>query len=109
KQLKRKDGTLVWINLVTSLVRGNKGEPMHFVSVIQDITESKQAEERYRTTFDRAPVGIMQTAVEDDRILRANSRLCEMLGFTQDELARMKTDEFIHPDHVGSDQAKYRG
>ena len=108
KQLRRKDGTLVWVNLATSLVRGNQDEPMHFVSVIQDITESKQAEERYRSTFDRAPVGIMQTAVEDDRILRANSRLCEMLGYTQDELARMRTDEFIHPDHVGSDQGKYR-
>jgi PAS domain S-box-containing protein len=41
----RKDGSLVWINLTVSLVRTAAGEPKHFISVVEDITERKGAEE----------------------------------------------------------------
>jgi diguanylate cyclase (GGDEF)-like protein/PAS domain S-box-containing protein len=76
--------------------------------IVRDISESKEAEQRYRATFDNAPVGIMHTAIENDRILRANAKLCEMLGYTQRELTQMLTDQFVHPDQVGTDQPKYR-
>jgi len=108
KRLVHKDGRAIWVNRTSALVRDDSGEPLHYIAVIEDITERKQAEERYRATFDNAPVGIMHTAVDDDKILHANAKLCEMLGYTYDELVRMKTDEFIHPDYVGADQPKYR-
>lgn len=108
KRLVHKDGRAIWVHRTSALVRDDSGEPLHYIAVIEDITERKQAEERYRATFDNAPVGIMHTAVDDDRILHANAKLCEMLGYTYDELVCMKTDQFIHPDHVGTDQRKYR-
>jgi diguanylate cyclase (GGDEF)-like protein/PAS domain S-box-containing protein len=76
--------------------------------VIEDITERKEAAEQYRATFDNAPVGIMHTAVANDAILHANSRLCDLLGYTQEELLRIMPDQLIHPDHVGADQDNYR-
>jgi PAS domain S-box-containing protein len=39
-----KDHSLVWINLSVSLVRTAAGAPLHFISVVQDITERKRAE-----------------------------------------------------------------
>ena len=42
KRLLRKDGSLMWVALATSVVRGGDGEPRCFISVIEDITERKQ-------------------------------------------------------------------
>lgn len=45
KRYFHKDGHLVWISLSGSLVQDAQGQPLYFVSLIQDITERKQAEE----------------------------------------------------------------
>jgi diguanylate cyclase (GGDEF)-like protein/PAS domain S-box-containing protein len=43
KQLLRKDGSLIWVSMATSLVRASDGSPRYFIAVIQDISESKRA------------------------------------------------------------------
>jgi diguanylate cyclase (GGDEF)-like protein/PAS domain S-box-containing protein len=50
----------------------------------------------------------MHTDIETDRILRANSKLCEMLGYAREELLSLTTDQILHPDNVGADRLKYR-
>jgi two-component system, cell cycle sensor histidine kinase and response regulator CckA len=46
KRYVRKDGSLVWIDLNVSLVRDAAGAPAYFISLIQDISAHKDAEER---------------------------------------------------------------
>lgn len=55
RELVRKDGSTLWVAVATSLVRAENGEPRYFVSVVQDISETKRAvvalresEERFR-------------------------------------------------------------
>jgi PAS domain S-box-containing protein len=48
KRYFRKDGSLVWINLTVALVREPTGAPAYFISVIEDISARKQAEEEIR-------------------------------------------------------------
>ena len=43
-----KDGSLVWVDLTVSLVRGGSGAPAYFVSVVEDITERKRSGESLR-------------------------------------------------------------
>jgi PAS domain S-box-containing protein/diguanylate cyclase (GGDEF)-like protein len=43
KRYFRGDGTTVWILLSVSLARGEDGEPLYFVSQLQDIDERKRA------------------------------------------------------------------
>ncbi len=45
KRYLRKDGSLVWTNLTVAMVRTASGSPEHFISVVEDITERKRAEE----------------------------------------------------------------
>jgi PAS domain S-box-containing protein len=45
KRYFRKDRSLVWAHLTVSLVRTEQGEPKHFISVVEDISERKRAEE----------------------------------------------------------------
>jgi diguanylate cyclase (GGDEF)-like protein/PAS domain S-box-containing protein len=103
----RKDGSVLWTNRTVSLARDVSGKPMYFIRVIEDISERKEIEELYRATFDNAPVGIMHTAVEGYRILRANRKLSEMLGYTLEELLGMTSTDIVHPDYRYSDRAKY--
>ncbi|MFZ5427601.1 MAG: PAS domain S-box protein [Thermodesulfobacteriota bacterium] len=44
KRYIRKDGGLVWVDISVSLARDLKGEPLHCISVIQDISERKRVE-----------------------------------------------------------------
>ena len=108
KRYVRKDGSVIWTNRTVSLARDEPGQPLYFIRVVQDITERKRLEEQVERTFEQAPVGIMHTDIETDRILRANSKLCEMFGYTREELLELTTDQILHPDQVGGDRQKYR-
>jgi two-component system, cell cycle sensor histidine kinase and response regulator CckA len=45
KRYRRNNGETIWSRLSVSLVRDAKGEPLHFVSQIEDISQQKLAEE----------------------------------------------------------------
>lgn len=44
KRYLRSDGQTIWVRLSVSLVRGADGEPLHFVSQIEDVSERRRAE-----------------------------------------------------------------
>lgn len=50
KRMIRKDGQLIWINLSVSLLRTPAGTPRCFISVIEEITRRKEAEEGVRAS-----------------------------------------------------------
>jgi PAS domain S-box-containing protein len=67
KRYFHKSGRIVWVLLSVSMVRGDDGKPLYFISQIQDITERRrtetalrESEERYRMLFQGAPVGVFQ-------------------------------------------------
>ena len=37
---------VIWVNHATSVARGRNGEPIHLITVAEDISERKQAEEQ---------------------------------------------------------------
>lgn len=45
KRYLRKNGDVVWANLMVSLLRSPSGNPLHFAAVVEDITGQKRAEE----------------------------------------------------------------
>jgi PAS domain S-box-containing protein len=48
KRYMRRDGTPVWVHITGAAVRRNDGSVDHFVTVIQDVSERKRAEEQVR-------------------------------------------------------------
>lgn len=78
-----------------------------------DITERKdfeqalrQSEERLRTTYQFAPVGIAEADLEG-RLISANERFCSQLGYTPAELLGRRTSDFTHPDDVEKSRADF--
>ncbi|MCX6551599.1 MAG: PAS domain S-box protein [Acidobacteria bacterium] len=57
KRYFRKDRSLVWVNLTVSLVRDPAGEPRHFISVLEDISARRRAEDGLRESEARLSAG----------------------------------------------------
>ena len=108
KRYLRKDGSILWVRRTTSLARDAANKEPHYIVVVEDISDRKTTEESYRVTFDHAPVGIMHSGL-DSRILHANPKLCEILGYTREELLTMTLADIIPPDGRGIEQAKFLG
>jgi diguanylate cyclase (GGDEF)-like protein/PAS domain S-box-containing protein len=58
--------------------------------------ELAESEEKFRVTFDQAPVGIAHVAL-NGKISMANQRLCDMLGYQCDELLGFVFDQLFEP------------
>lgn len=103
KRYIRKDGRCVWGRLSVSLVRDFDNTPLYFLPIIQDITESKKAEEalresegRLRSVFLAAPVGI---GITSERVITdVNDTMCRMTGYAREEILG-KNARMLYPDH----------
>ncbi len=60
------------------------------------------AEERWRLTIDNAPVGIALVGLEGT-FMRVNQILCQILGYSAEELAERTFQELTHPDDLDAD------
>ncbi|MBA2713049.1 MAG: PAS domain S-box protein [Rubrobacteraceae bacterium] len=81
-------------------------------SVARDLTERNRAEEalreseeRFRGAFEDAPVGVALVGL-DQRYLRGNGALCEMLGYSEEELFSKRSVEVTHPDDLEKSRAR---
>ena len=59
-------------------------------------------EARFRTVFERAGVGIALVA-PDGGWLRVNDALCQIVGYSEDELTKLTFQEITHPDDLNTD------
>ncbi|WP_425449976.1 PAS domain S-box protein [Virgifigura deserti] len=77
----------------------------------RDITERRQteaalceSEERFRSTFEQAAVGLSHIA-PDGHWLRVNQRLCEITGYSRDELLSKSFQELTYREDLDADLA----
>ncbi len=102
-----KSGEEFWLDLDIVPVANEAGRFTHWVAVERDITEQKRAatalaasERRYRTLFEYAPDGIL-IGDANSTYLDANASMCEMLGYTYEELVGMNANDIIAADERG--------
>ena len=101
KRYYRKDRSLVWVNLTVSLVRNATGEPLTFISVIEDITERKRTEQALeeRLKFETLLAEISARFVNlpadriDSEIEDAQRRICELLDLDRSTLWQVREGE----------------
>ena len=103
RHLRRKDGGAFWVRLSAGTLLDDNGRPEYAVGLFEDIAERKRAEEavrrgeaRFRATFQNAPLGISECAL-DGRITNVNAKLLEMLGYGREELVGMTIFDLTHP------------
>jgi diguanylate cyclase (GGDEF)-like protein/PAS domain S-box-containing protein len=107
KRYVHREGHVVWGLLSVSMVQDEEGEPLYFVSQIQDVSERKRAEQkirdaeaRYRTLVEQIPAVTYIDPVNDpETSLYTSPQIERMLGYTPQEWQNEKLwPKRIHPD-----------
>ncbi|HDR06906.1 MAG TPA: PAS domain S-box protein, partial [Candidatus Coatesbacteria bacterium] len=100
----KRDGTPLYVRESARAVRDDCGQTLYYEGTVEDISDRKRVEEelkqkelRYKGLVDSAGVGIATTDVLG-RFTLVNAKLCEMLGYTADELLGTPFARYLHPD-----------
>ena len=96
----RNDHLLIHVNFSSSPLLDENGKVIGILSLVEDITEQKQAREalriseaRYRNIFESASIGIYRTTPRGDIVL-ANSTLIKLLEYNSfEELAKRNLEK----------------
>ena len=101
----RRDGGVRWIAHICRPIRRPDGTSLGKRATNRDVTERKQgeealreSEEQFRAMFEVASIGIAQADIRTGKWLRVNQKMCEITGYSEDEMLRMKIPEITHPD-----------
>ncbi|KHK01936.1 PAS domain-containing protein [Desulfovibrio sp. TomC] len=104
KRYVRQDGSLVWVSLTVSLLRDAAGAPLHYISVISDISDRKAAEAAAKE--NAATVTALLDATSDrvflvdaaGRILAANMAAAQGLDVAREAITGLTFDAIFPPD-----------
>ena len=77
---KRRDGSVIFVRESARAVQDESGRETYYEGTVEDITERKQAEEKYHAIFENSLDGIFQSTL-DGRFLTVNPALARMWGY----------------------------
>ncbi len=125
ERLLRRDGTYRWHLARVFPQKQEQGGVERWIGACTDIHDQKTArgaleelvarrtadltasEERFRQSFDHAGIG-MALVAPDGSWLRVNRALCEIIGYTWEELMGKTFQEITHPDDLDADLGHVR-
>jgi PAS domain S-box-containing protein len=104
---RRKDGTTFPVEIRLGPIE--YGETKVVLAVVRNITDRKAleeelraSEERFRKVFEQGPLGVAIIDL-DYRFVSVNTKLCDLLGYTEDELIKLTFADITHPEDVKTD------
>jgi len=106
KRYIKKNKQIIWVTISTSAIHDNKGNPIYIVKYIQDITETKLAnqklqlrEERYRSLVE-TQLGLISRSDVEGNLTFVNDAYCEAHGKSREELLSSSQHQYIHPEDL---------
>jgi PAS domain S-box-containing protein len=100
KRYRRKDGKLIWVRNTVSLAPGTETVPRFGLTIVEDITERKEAEERLRE-YEKVVEGLEEMIVVIDREYRyriANRAFLTYRGLNREQLIGHSIPELLNKE-----------
>ena len=104
--VRHSDKAGLWVHGLGKVQFDERGSPVAMRGIIRDITDRKESErriceseERYRATFEQAPVGILHTSL-DGEILRCNLTFAKIIGYPLEEVRGLTFQEITIPEDL---------
>jgi len=66
KRYRRKDGGIIWVSIVTTLLRDPAGEPKYFIAVTADITQRRNMEQQFLRAQRMESIGTLASGIAHD-------------------------------------------
>jgi PAS domain S-box-containing protein len=108
-EILRGDGKRATLRLCSGPVRDRNGKIIAGVLICQDVTEQitiqndlKKNEAELQAIFNQAAVGLANVGL-DGRWLKVNPKLCEITGYSYEELLSKAFQDITHPDDLRLD------
>lgn len=99
---------LKWVRSLGKAWKEN-GQITKLIGNFQDITETKNtqeqlriSEETFRGNFEHAAIGMTLMDVKG-KWLKVNKKICEILGYTNEEFLKLTFQDITHPDDLEND------
>ncbi|WP_245776149.1 GGDEF domain-containing protein [Saccharopolyspora flava] len=80
-----------------TFIRDERGEPVSFLSQSLDITRRREAELLWQRSFANAPIGMALLSLKG-RWTEVNDTLCDMLGYSREELIGMHFSDITYEE-----------
>lgn len=104
KRFIKKDGSIVFTNLIASAIFDKDGNFLYEFALIEDITERKmlytaieENQKRFKLFFEKNPLGII-VVDENNMYIASNKVYQELLGYTEEELKNMDLKNLTYPE-----------
>jgi PAS domain S-box-containing protein len=114
KQYVRKDGSILWVNVRAELIRDESGEPLYFVSHLQDISERRTAQEHSRdsdrmlqSVIDNSP-SIISVKGRDSRYQLVNREFEAFFRVSSDRIVGRSDAEILPASEIEAIHAEDR-
>src|SRR5262249_19745984 len=114
-RMRTPGGRMRWLHCRAAPREGAQPDTSVWDGIAIDVTDRKLAEQAlseseaaFRTLFDLAGVGKAQADPATGRFVRVNPKLCEITGYTAEELLGLTFADITHPDDRERDLALFR-
>jgi diguanylate cyclase (GGDEF)-like protein/PAS domain S-box-containing protein len=112
KRYLRPDGSIVWVDLSVALVRDHANRPLHFISVVQDISARKRSEQflhDYQSELERRVVERTCELASSRAALQTITDNLPCLIAHVDTDLRYQFNNEVYREVFGTDPADLRG
>jgi PAS domain S-box-containing protein len=93
-RIKTDSGSFKYIKAYGKPVLDDSGKAVEVIGVNFDITERKKYEKKFKKIFDETLFGLALVNPETAKAVEFNNTVCEMLGYTREEFAELKIEDY---------------
>src|SRR5439155_12360224 len=112
-RVRGRDEVYRWFKTRGVPIRDSEGHIFKWFGTCTDISDLRQtqealreSEERFRGTFENAAVGIAHMDVQG-RFLRVNEKLCDIVGYTREQLLAKTFQDITYSDDLEADLEQF--